>query len=331
MQAEPPTSTPETSPNPAILILLFVACTLVAGALLAPALFSFGQFAARTIEEFRLGATAPFGYLHKVASESGFHRYFNRAILVSALVLLWPFARLMRLRRSDFALGKNRAWILDLGVGFLLAAGILLALGVILLGTGYFESRSDPAWGKAATRAIGTAAGVSLMEEFVFRGALFALLLRTLRPMPALLMLSAIFAAVHFLKPPESAALEASAVTWSSGFWLVGQIFRHFGDPTFLLAEFATLFAVGIVLADARLKTRSLWVPIGLHAGWVFGIFFYRGFASAASATKAGDHLPWIGENLKTGIFPLIAIAVTAALLRPWLLHRQRQSLPEPP
>ena len=23
-------------------------------------------------------------------------------------------------------------------------------------------------------------------------------------------------------------------------------------------------------LADARLQTRSLWLPIGLHAGWIF-------------------------------------------------------------
>ena len=36
-----------------------------------------------------------------------------------------------------------------------------------------------------------------------------------------------------------------------------------------VLAGFTTLFLIGLILADARLQTRSLWLPIGLHAGWI--------------------------------------------------------------
>ena len=37
-----------------------------------------------------------------------------------------------------------------------------------------------------------------------------------------------------------------------------------------VLSAFATLFLIGCILSDARVLTRSLWMPIGLHAGWIF-------------------------------------------------------------
>jgi CAAX amino terminal protease family. len=49
-----------------------------------------------------------------------------------------------------------------------------------------------------------------------------------------------------------------------------GDAFAGFGDPMMVLAAFATLFLIGCILADARVLTRSLWLPIGLHAGWIF-------------------------------------------------------------
>jgi membrane protease YdiL (CAAX protease family) len=303
--------------NPAVRLVAYLAATLVLGAVLAPGLYWFGrEVVAASVEEFRLTGTPPFGYLHKVLTESDFARYFNRALLLAALVCLWPFARLFRLRWSDFAAGRNPRWASDLGFGFALAAGSLLLMGLGLEAAGVYSFKDGIDWGKALGRAATTAAGVALLEEFFFRGALFALLLRSMRPGAALVFLSAFFAVVHFLKPPDGAG--GGAVGWSSGFALVGEIFRSFGDAGFLLAEFATLFGVGLVLGLARLRTGSLWLPIGLHAGWVFGVFAFRGLAGGTRATKGGAHLPWIGENLKTGLLPLLVIAATAAVLAWW-------------
>lgn len=301
---------------------------LVLGAVLSPWLFKAGHLAAASIDEFRLRETPPFGYLHRVATESGFARYFNRAVLVAALACLWPFGRRLGLRGGDFFPGNRSRMAADLAVGFVLSAGILLALGWILVRFGAYDVRDEIKWGSAIQRAVTTGAGVALVEEFVFRGALFALLLRVMRPLPALWGLSFFFAAVHFLKPPESMEFSPDSVGWASGFVLLAGILRNFGDPLFLAAEFATLLAVGLVLGWTRLRTSALWLPIGLHGGWVFGIFLFRGLARGSRATRDGDALPWIGENLKTGLAPLAAIALTAVLLALWM--RGRPSATEP-
>ena len=61
-------------------ICLYFAFVLLFGALIAPALFNVGKGIAgmRIVSED--------GYLHKVLSGSDFKRYFNRAMLLAALI-----------------------------------------------------------------------------------------------------------------------------------------------------------------------------------------------------------------------------------------------------
>ena len=96
------------------------------------------------------------------------------------------------------------------------------------------------------------------------------------------------------------------------GFAVLAQIARGFGDVQFLLAEFATLFAVGWVLTQVRMKTGALWAGIGLHGGWVFGLKYF----SALTLYQTG-WLPWIGPNLKIGLAPLVTVLFTG-----WLVLR---------
>lgn len=93
---------------------------------------------------------------------------------------------------------------------------------------------------------------------------------------------------------------------------MLKQIAAGFGDVQFLLAEFATLFAVGWVLAQVRLQTGALWAGIGLHGGWVFGLKYF----SALMAYNSG-WLPWIGPNLKIGLAPLLTVLCTG-----WIASR---------
>ncbi len=200
-------------------------------------------------------------------------------------------------------------------VGFVLAAGLLLALGFIFLQMGAYQLRPDPRWwnlGEPITAAL----GAGFVEELFFRGLLLSLLLRTMTETRALLSLTLVFALVHFLKPPEGWQISDAAVTWSSGFLVLKQIAIGFGDVQFLLAEFATLFAVGWVLAKVRMQTGALWAGIGLHGGWVFGLKYF-----SALTTYTGSWLPWIGANLKVGLMPLFTVLFTGwiatRLLRP--------------
>jgi membrane protease YdiL (CAAX protease family) len=83
-----------------------------------------------------------------------------------------------------------------------------------------------------------------------------------------------------------------------------------------LVSSFATLFLIGCVLADARVLTRSLWLPIGLHSGWIFGSGAFSLLARPQTLA-----LPWLGRNLLVGIIPLGLAAVTWILIRLWLKH----------
>jgi len=102
----------------------------------------------------------------------------------------------------------------------------------------------------------------------------------------------------------------------------MAQAFAGFGDPMLVTSAFATLFLIGCILADARILRRSLWLPIGLHAGWIFasGTFSWL-------ARRKIDVLPWLGKNLLVGIVPLVLAAVTWIMLRLWLKHDRASQL----
>ena len=105
-------------------------------------------------------------------------------------------------------------------------------------------------------------------------------------------------------------------MTWTSGFASISDAFAGFGDLMMVLAAFATLFLIGCILADARVLTRSLWLPIGLHAGWIFGSGTFSWLARRQMVA-----LPWLGKNLLVGIIPLGLAAVTWILMRVCLKH----------
>jgi membrane protease YdiL (CAAX protease family) len=85
-----------------------------------------------------------------------------------------------------------------------------------------------------------------------------------------------------------------------------------------VLTGFTTLFLIGWILGDARVRTRSLWVSIGLHAGWILGNGVFNKIARRQIML-----LPWLGKNLLIGIIPLGVICLTWIIVRLWL-GRQR-------
>ncbi len=301
MQAANPGSSPALPK-----LLLYLLAVMLGGALLAVPLFHLGKIAQAWLSASSWHDNGLIVWLLKEIERAHFTRYFNRAVLVCAIVLIWPFLRWVRLDRSllpswrPFGSGIKQ-WAL----GFTLAAGFLLALGVVFLQAGAYQLRPDPAWWKFG-EPITAALGAGIVEEFFFRGLLLSLLLRTMPVRRALLAGTFVFVLVHFLKPPEGWQIADAAVTWSSGFLVLQHIAAGFGDAQFLFAEFATLFAVGWVLAQVRMQTGALWAGIGLHGGWVFGLKYF-----SALTTHTGEWLPWIGANLKIGLAPLLTVLLT--------------------
>jgi membrane protease YdiL (CAAX protease family) len=216
---------------------------------------------------------------------------------------------------ADLTLARNRLWRRHLIAGIFLSAVPLFCCGVLLILSGAHalrHIRQLPDW-MGFSKVVAASIAVPLIEETFFRGIVLGVLLKTGRQRTSILATSAIFSAIHFLKTPGPAS---TIVTWSSGLNSIIHSFGQFRDPTMVIAAFATLFVIGWILADARVLTNSLWLSIGLHAGWIFASGTFNRVAHAKMLL-----LPWLGKNLLVGIIPLALGGMTWAMMRTWLKY----------
>jgi membrane protease YdiL (CAAX protease family) len=158
------------------------------------------------------------------------------------LLLSWAFLTLLD-RRGYRALGlwpyPRWAWEFTGGFGFGAALMLLTALAMVILQALTFHAIS--AGSAAAMSFLGNAFFLLLaaaFEEIAFRGYAFQRLVDSWGKLGAILALSALFGAAH--------------------------ITNHSSTP---LSTANTILA-GALLAVAYLKTRGLWLPIGLHWSW---------------------------------------------------------------
>ena len=281
-------------------MLGYFAATILFGAIAAPVLFWTAQWlAAHGIFPGLVGFD--------------FEAFFRRALLLGALLSLWPFLRWLRIKAPrDLGLVPNRHRTRDVAVGLLVAAIPVLCCGLFLLALGNYTMRTDIAWTALAAVAL-SAAVVAIIEEALFRGLFLGVLLRGYRPVAAALLSAGIFSIVHFLKAPDQTT---TAVSWTSGFISLAHSFDQFTEPMLVLAGFTTLFLIGVILAHARLRTRSLWLSIGLHGGWVFANGAFNKVAHREIVA-----LPWLGKSLLVGIVPLGICFVSWILLGAWLKY----------
>jgi membrane protease YdiL (CAAX protease family) len=359
-------------------ILLFLAAILVLGAVLAPALYWGGKWLAGLVVSFKQTETPVLGWIgHKLAAHQ-FDSYYNRAFLIAALGLLWPFLKWMRLSGDSLGLEPNpRRWR-DSLQGFVLTAGTLALLTAGLVGLGAYIMEERIKWGNLLPRAILSAVVVALLEEWLFRRVFLGVALRASRPWVAMVLVSGLFSILHLMKAPDvitrqphdrEAALRVlrgsdwgfhtdavrlrpgsadlmidrdykefspSRIHAGSGFAMTAAIFRRNLEPGRFCAEFLTLFAIGLMLARARCATRSLALPIGMHAGWIFANVLCSGATMASPALlggefdleMAGARLPLIGDQLKIGLLPLATLVLTAIILEAGLSQRRPTKTP---
>ena len=246
--------------------LYFVAIILI-GALLAPWLFWGLQQVAPRVNALHVYATYPF------------HRIFDRSIMLVALAGLWPMRRVIGFRFwSDIGYVRARGWWRHALGGYLLGVATLTVLITFLVVFGghrlaFTKTSAQMAGGAVKFFFVGVA--VAVIEETFFRGALQGALQRRMNMAVAVVLASVVYSAVHFLKP-NGVNIPANEVTWASGgkclVWIVSQSLVQKG----VFVGFVSLFLVGCVLGLAYAKTKALYLPIGLHAGWVLANEFMR-------------------------------------------------------
>ena len=248
-------------------------------------------------------------------ADTDFQRFFDRSVLIAAFLLLGPTLYWIgpdRLRHLGLQPNPKR-WH-HLAGGFLVATSLLFLLGLGLVLSGAFELKAAIPWNRLI-RVLLSATAVALIEEALFRGALLGLVRQSLATAPAVVVVSLIFAVVHFLKP---AANKISVVTWHSGFDLLPQLFRQFSEPALVLGGAVSLFVLGLLLAAVTVKTSSLWLGIGLHAGFVFGKMSFNKLTH-----RIADLSPWFAQDLTVGIGSvLIMLSVWLVV---WLIFLRDQ------
>lgn len=207
-------------------------------------------------------------------------------------------------RRPLAELGFGRTQVArDLGIGTLVGSGAITAVvGVIALAGRYAVSavRFDPA---ALARSFVLMVVVAWFEEVLFRGIVFRLLEDAAGSVVALALSAALFGAIHLTNPHASA-----------------------------VAAIAIALEAGVLLGAAYIRTRALWLPIGLHFAWNF--FEGPVLGAPVSGGKGGSLLvadfrgPWW---LDGGAFGpeagIVAVIVCAIVSARWLAVARREGL----
>jgi membrane protease YdiL (CAAX protease family) len=277
-------------------LLIYVAVVFLGGALLAPWLYALAQRAA--------GHWAALAGL----AASPFHRFLDRSLLGLALFCLWPLLRgggMRSWQELGFVPQKRCLWQILRGFALgwaSLAAVALLALAFGARALAPAHSATDVL--RHLLNATWAAVVVAILEEMVFRGALFGLL-RQAMPWPvAAAISSAVYAAVHFIQKAD----EGQAVQWNSGLTLLWQMLSH---PPPLIPACLTLFVAGSILALTYQRTGALYFSIGLHAGWIFWLKSYRFLTHPSSPAQSF----WGTDNLIDGWLSFIALTVMFGLI----------------
>ncbi len=230
-------------------------------------------------------------------------------VSLPAITLATWIARRGLDRRSFRSLGLElgAGWPRDLLVGFAIPIPLFGLIYLFELGMGWLEFQS---WGWAERGVLATAVGVLLMllafvavgfyEELLFRGYYLQNLKDGINPTIAVLATSAAFGLAHL------------------------------GNLNASLTSTLGIFAAGLFLAFAWLRTQALWLPIGIHIGWNFLQGPVFGFEVSGIPTPSLVRHVVNGPELITGgafgpeagLLVLPAMALGAGLIWWYTRHR---------
>ena len=213
-----------------------------------------------------------FAFLNFLESHDDYHRYFNRCLLLLALLGLGILAKFTSIDTWKEVGWENpkKHWS-KLGGGIVLgfASSIAIALIPILLGVREWKPPQPLAeWSTLFLSAVPAAITVALIEETLFRGFLFGLLRRDVVWRWAAVISSLIFASLHFLDQRP----QIDNIGWTSGFSSIPMLIHDFSNDPYWLPQFCNLVLSGIIMCGLWQRTGNLYCAIGVHAGWIFCI-----------------------------------------------------------
>jgi membrane protease YdiL (CAAX protease family) len=229
-------------------------------------------------------------------------------VLFSAFSANWLALRIYENRRVvELGLWWNRASAENLARGLLAGAASagLVLLPPLLAGAAHMErTPSEPASAATIIFVIGLLAAGAAGEELFFRGYGFQLLLAGLGPFATILPVGIVFALLHRSNPNAS---------WPG---------------------IANTAGFGILFGYAYLRSRDLWLPIGLHFGWNLTFPMFGANLSGLRINVTGYEMSWTAGGLWSGgdYGPEASVLTSAVLLLLfafiWKAPIRRQSSP---
>jgi hypothetical protein len=299
--------------SPLLWLVTYVVMVFLGGALLASPLYVLAQACA-----------AGSAWAADLAAEP-FHRYVSRSILALAVLGLYPLWRRLQIGGwRQLGLAKPVDWR-GLGTGLLLGLGslALLAAGALAAGVRHWHAGRSAAQcvallGEATLSAIGAGA----LEEILFRGVLFGTLRKACHWTIAGLASSMFYALLHFFQKPQDPA----EVHWFSGLQTLGAMLAGVTDGPTLLPGFAVLLGTGMVLSLAYQRQGTLYLPIGLHAGWILWLRLHR----FLTVDPPGAASTWWGSRKMVDGW-MVFVVMSAFVLLLWYWPQAKPAAPPRP
>ncbi len=291
---------PHTSSiRPTIYLLLYLLLVLLTAALMAPWLYQ------------ALGETITYP----------FHRYVNRSYLIAALLWLPLLLFLLKIKSARILGLKldppHRLWfhLLFALVIAVLTTAASITLHILL---GWHLPNSQLFTLKILTAGLLPALLIAPIEEILFRGVAQYAFSRYFSPLLACIFTAVFFALLHFIK--VSPWPSEKPITALSGIQALYDAASQAFVISFTQPRGFGLLIAGLCLSWLRYQSDSLWLPIGLHAGWILGQkAVMRAFDSTA------DTPPWAQELLSSPIAWIAMISGTFILAR-YISHPKNKS-----
>jgi membrane protease YdiL (CAAX protease family) len=327
-------------------VILFFILTVVTSAIIAPWLYNAGMLLAEVGKSRSLNPALD--WLAERCSGASFATFYKSALLGCALILGGPFimwCRLLhpnsqahqhpwRLRipnpanstQAGQALGRNPQAKIQFVVGFLITASLTTLSMWWLKTIGWLSFEPSDDYILVIGYALVSAMFIAVVHELLFRGMLMGMCLRALGPVMAIICISLAYATVLSILPSDNMSLTKPDQA-DAGFRMITTIIKDLFTPEKFTFGFITAFTFGLVLAYARYRTASLWLPIGLHFGMAF---ILRGLQPIITAEKQRPPMAklFIGSDGMSGILPLCLMLAAALLVHISLqvLYNKHQS-----
>lgn len=254
--------------------------------------FAVAVVAAAVISPFAAALVAALGF------HFPFPRIFDRTVMVTLAVAIVFQARALGagpLLRRGFK--RPLGNLMRLVRGFLVATAVMAILVAIAAVLGAHAGVAAPVIWERVPKYLLTGFAVAMIEEGFFRAFLLVGMQAEMGRGAAVVLSSAVYAAAHLVRSPAHFYLRG--IHPAAGFENVAGSFHNFAHPGLAIPALVGLFLLGVVLAEAFLETGNVYLPMGLHAGFVVGAKLWP------KVTAAGARLPRWLEGW--GMLPLIS------------------------